>query len=150
MTMSKMLLKLTGIIALAFACVYIVSYIAINLIIPYNYLTVNYDYVLLLILAIFSLITAFGGIIFLHYKDLPINKLKEKKDVILIWSIILFVTTGICGLIGLVVYALLAELFQVNNKVGYIEELAELKKLLDKGLITKDEFESKKKKILDI
>lgn len=146
--MIKTLLKFCGITALAFSGIYILLFVIINIIIPYYYLTS--DYIGVLIFALFSLITSFGGFLFLHYGDLEILVLKKKKEIILIWSIVLFFTTLMGGIIGFIIYVLLSEPLNNGRQISYVKELSELKRLLDDGLITKKEFEAKKKKILDI
>ena len=149
--MSKTLLKLAGITALVFAGLYLFIFVIVHLAIPYNYLADNmYDYAVLLVMAVLSLISAFGGILFLHYKDLSNEGLTEKKGFILAWSIVFLITSGIAGILGFAAYVCLFGNIHFDSKIDYIEEIKELKKLKEKGLITEQEFTSKKKKILDI
>lgn len=150
--MCKTLIKMSGIISVLFACLYTCIFVFIHLAIPYIYLVnSSYDYFILLIIVLMSLISAFGGIIFLHYKDLSNEELKKKKNIILMWSLYFVITSGISGILGLVAYACLCNSDNHSNiKIDYIEEIKELESLMKKGLITQEEFALKKKKILDI
>jgi membrane protease YdiL (CAAX protease family) len=149
--MSKLLLKLAGITSIITACMYLFIFVIVHLTIPYNYMSGHmYDYVTLMIVASLSLISGFGAIIFLHYKDLSEEELKGKKTSILVWSIIFFLTSGISGIFGLAAYGCLCDNGHINSRIDYIEEIKELERLKQKGLITDEEFARKKKKILDI
>jgi hypothetical protein len=149
--MSKILLKLSSITSFVIAGIYFFIFVVVHLTIPYNYLSANiYDYSWLLIFGLLSLIITFAGILFLHYKDLSSNELLKKKNYILIWSIFLILMAGISGFFGLAAYISLIDKRQFNIKIDYIEEIKELEKLKKDGLITEEEFELKKKKVLDI
>jgi hypothetical protein len=149
--MSKKLLKIIGIISLVFAGIYLFLFVTIHLIVPYNYFDINFfDYIIILIMAVFSLLLAFGGIVFLHYSNLSDDMLKIKKEFILAWSIVFLFTSGICGILGLITYTLLYDNASVGEKNDYIDEIKKLEKLKRNGLITEEEFAKKKKKILDI
>lgn len=149
--MSKLLLKLAGITSIITSCLYLFLFMMAHLAIPYNYLSDNMgDYITLLVIVMFSLISCFGAIIFLHYKDLSDDELKSKKNVILFWSILFFLTSGISGIFGLTAYWSLCDDNYSHSKIDYIEEIKELEILKKKGLITEEEFAQKKKKILDI
>lgn len=149
--MSKTILKTVGITSLFFAAINLFIFVISHLLIPYHALATNMPlYFVLLFIAFLSLIWALGGFMFLQYKNLSNEKLKEKKTAILIWSIIFLATANICGLLGLVAFASLLIDPVTENKIGYIEELKKLEKLRKEGLITEKEFASKKKKILDI
>ena len=149
--MSKILLKLSSITAFATAGIYLFLFVIVHLAIPYNYLSNNiYDYNCLLIVGLLSLVITFGGILFLHYKELSNSELKKKKSYILVWSIFLTVIAGPSGLLGLAAYVSLSEKKLMDVKIDYIEEIKELDELKKAGLITEEEFASKKKKILDL
>ena len=149
--MNKILLIIIGIISIALACIYLFAFVTVHLTISYDYLTDNlYEYIVLLIVTVLSFASAFGGVIFLHYTDLPDAELKKKRKLILIWSVIFIISTNICGFLGFIVYVCLSDNIKVASKIDYIEEIKELEKLNKKGLITEEEFTCKKKKILDI
>jgi predicted membrane channel-forming protein YqfA (hemolysin III family) len=149
--MNKALLKASGIVAIICASFYTFVFVLAHVVIPYEYLANDMrDYAILILFAIFALTSLFGGFLFLHYKDLSDEELKNKRNVILYWSIILLITSSISGLIGFVVYCFSVDDLHFGTKISYIEELKALEKLKDKGYITEDEFTRKKKKILDI
>ncbi|MDD2202849.1 MAG: SHOCT domain-containing protein [Bacilli bacterium] len=149
--MSKILLKLSSIVAFVTAGIYLFIFVVVHLAIPYNYISNNfYDYKCILIIGALSLVIAFGGILFNHYKELPYNKIIKKKNYILAWSIFLTIVTGLPGILGLAAYVGLTEEKPGDGKVIYIEEIKKLDELRKEGLITEEEFALKKKKILDL
>jgi membrane protease YdiL (CAAX protease family) len=149
--MNKVLLKVSGIVSIIYASFYTFVFVLAHVVIPFEYLARDMrDYVILIIFALFALISLFGGFLFLHYKDLSEEELKDKRNPILYWSITLLVTSSIAGLIGFIVYCISGENINFNSKISYIEELKALEKLKNNGYITEDEFTRKKKKILDI
>jgi predicted membrane channel-forming protein YqfA (hemolysin III family) len=149
--MNRALLKASGIVSIICASFYTFVFVLAHVVIPYEYLANDMrDYAILILFAIFALTSLFGGFLFLHYKDLSDEELKNKRNAILYWSIILLITSSIAGLIGFVVYCFSTDDLHFGTKISYIEELKALEKLKDKGYITEDEFTRKKKKILDI
>ncbi len=90
-----------------------------------------------------------GGSTMIGYGNLSDGKIIDKKGSILGWSIFFLIFTVIGGVVGLLFY------FTIDSKIftpkrSYIDELRDLEDLRKEGLITKEEFEAKKKKILDI
>lgn len=148
--MTKKLLKTSGYISFVMAGAYLFSFMLIHLCIPYYYLVEEfYGYMPILLLAICSLLSAFGGIIFLQYIRLDDDDLNTKKNYIFSWSIVLLLVCSISGVFALLAYLHLTEINK-DNKLKYIEELKELEKLRKKGIITVEDFNKKKKKLLDI
>lgn len=148
--MSKLLLKISGIVSLCYAGLYLFVFIISHMFVSVLMFDKVSDYLLIVLIGIFALIAAFGGFLLLHYKDLDDDELKMKKNCILIWSIILFLTTGLGGITSLMVYLVLINPFTFSHKNNYINELEELQNLMDDGLISKEEFDKKKKIILNI
>lgn len=148
--MSKKLLKVSSYISFATAAIYFFAFVLSNNYITYHYFIYDMEgYFFLLSLAIFSFFMTFSGILFLHYTNLDEEEYQKKNKVILIWSIILLFISNLSG-----IFALLAYLFINNekesNRIDYIEELKELEKLLKKDIINSDEYNKKKKKLLNI
>jgi hypothetical protein len=88
--------------------------------------------------------------IFLHYKDLVDEKLKEKKSIVLYWSLFFVIISPISGILGIASWIILSGVFHYNTGVSYIDELKQLDILYKKGYITEKEFKAKKKKVLNI
>jgi hypothetical protein len=91
-----------------------------------------------------------GGFAFIHYRDLSDSELKRKEHYILVWSIFFIFSCPISGILGFIVYFSSFMHISFTSKVGYVDELKELEKLLEEGYITEEEFKLKKKKILNI
>jgi len=89
-----------------------------------------------------------GGCRFIDYSKLSDNLIIKDKHIILNWSIFFLIFAMIPGILGLIFYA---EMNSILNKKepSYIEELRSLRTLVDQGIITKAEFETRKQKILE-
>ena len=127
---------------------------------PYHYSTDYYNYnynfgynsdmdfaVLIFVIGIFVLITVpvyIGSYKFLKYSRM--DEIETKQNSIMVWSIVLLLLSCIPGILGLIAC------FTNSNKISssFANELKDLNKLKDDGLITEDEYNKKKKKILDI
>jgi len=134
--MDKIILKITGIITLVLGIFYSITIIGLIVGVP----------------------LIIGGSKFIGYSNMTDERIIEEKNSILGWSIFFLFFTVIGGILGLIYY------FSINgsmNKVSsviknishdtkYLEELEKLKELYDKDIITKEEFEAKKKQILDL
>jgi hypothetical protein len=151
--MNKSLIKISGLFAIILSAINIIVFIAVNFAISYVYLADGIGaYIVLLIIAIISIIYMLVGLMFLHYSKLPDNMIKQKKKVILIWAFLLFILNPFSSIFAFLAYFSMLEIkiYNKNIKIDYIEEIKELQKLKDEGYITDKEFQTKKKKILDI
>lgn len=122
--------------------------------------------IIALIIGIFWCITLFGiiwgvplivgGSLFISYSNLSDEEIKEKKGAILTWSIIFILFALLPGILGLIGYCNLdkppvkKEENKETKEASMEDQLRELDKLLKEKLITKAEYDKKKKKILDI
>lgn len=117
-----------------------------------------------IIVGIFSCITIIGllwgipliigGNKFLKFAVMDDEELLLYRDSILGWSIFFFFFTVVAGIIGLIYYIGMVK-ENTNNtsrssKDDYIEELKRLKELYDSRAITQEEYEQKKKQILNL
>ena len=108
--------------------------------------------------AIIGIPLIIGGIKFMNYSNMTEEKLTSQKSSILGWSIFFLIFTFISGVLGLIYYFSLTETYDnitdkiksKNRDLGYLEELEKLKELYDKEILTKDEYEAKKKQVLDL
>ena len=99
-----------------------------------------------------------GGSKFMNYYNMTDEKLLSVKSSILGWSIFFLIIIFPVGIIGLIYYFSLTETFDnitdsFKNKkydTKYLDELERLKELYDKEILTKEEYEAKKKQILDL
>ena len=90
-----------------------------------------------------------GGSTVIGYSNLSDEAIEEKKGSILGWSIFFLFFTFIGGVLGIIFY------FTMDKKVftrksDYMEEIKKLDELRKAGMISDEEYEAKKKKILDI
>ncbi len=78
------------------------------------------------------------------------EEIKEKKDIILIWTIVFLFICQISGILSLIFY-LTIDSSTTNKKSSYnkYDELEKIKKLYDDKVLSKEEFESEKEKILN-
>lgn len=89
-----------------------------------------------------------GGSRMIDFSKMEDEKLEGYKTHYLVWSIIFLVFATIAGVLALVYYVG-AYLDNKSSKISYIEEIESLKKLYDERAITKEEFETRKKEILE-
>lgn len=151
--MNKSLIKISGLFAIILSAINIIVFITVNFAISYVYLADGIGaYIVLLIIAIISIIYMLVGLMFLHYSKLPDHMIKQKKKVVLIWAFLLFILNPFSSIFAFLAYFSMLEIKIYNKdiKIDYIEEIKELQKLKDEGYITDKEFQTKKKKILDI
>jgi membrane-bound ClpP family serine protease len=131
--MEKVLLKVSGIIAIILGILYCFTIIGILWGIP----------------------LIIGGSTMIGYSNQSNKEIIEKKNSILCWSIFFLFFTVIGGILGLMFYFTMDDdkkifNFNSNNKNDYIDEIRKLDELRKNGIITEEEYEAKKKKILDI
>lgn len=99
---------------------------------------------------IFGIPMIIGGFKLNSYSDLSDDEIINYKNSILGWSIFFVIFSLIAGILGLIYYfGISNDTKYSDNSSDYMDELEKLKKLYDDKVITKEEFESKKKKILD-
>jgi predicted membrane protein len=111
------------------------------------------------ILGILCCITIFGAIVgipmiiggqkFREYSLLSDEEVKKNKDNILIWTIVFLFICQISGIIGLVFYFTMDENNIISPKQDKYSELEKLNQLYKDKVITKEEFEKEKEKILN-
>jgi membrane-bound ClpP family serine protease len=132
--MEKVLLKVSGIIAIILGILYCFTIIGILWGIP----------------------LIIGGSTMIGYSNQSNKEIIEKKNSILCWSIFFLFFTVIGGILGLMFYFTMDDDKKIfnfnsnNNKNDYIDEIRKLDELRKNGIITEEEYEAKKKKILDI
>ena len=90
-----------------------------------------------------------GGSTIIGYSNLPDDEVREKKDSILGWSIFFLFFTFFAGILGLI-FCFTMDKAVFANKNDYIDEIKKLDQLRKQGIITDEEYDAKKKKILDI
>ncbi len=107
--------------------------------------------------AIVGIPLVIGGVKFKDYSSLSDEELMTHKDAIIIWTIVFLFINQISGILGLV-FVVTNNLFNVNqcNETNHTnfdnnkyESLEKLKKLYDDKILTKEEYEKEKDKILN-
>lgn len=117
-----------------------------------------------IVLGIICCLTIFGAIIGVpliiggnKIKDmanLSDQELLQQKDTILIWMVVFLVFNQISGILLLIFYidmdgSISSSFKGSNNNDNKYDELEKLKKLYDDKVLTKEEFETEKEKILN-
>ena len=117
-----------------------------------------------IVLGIICCLTIFGAIIGVpliiggnKIKDmanLSDQELLQQKDTILIWMVVFLVFNQISGILLLIFYidmdgSISSSFKDNNNNDNKYDELEKLKKLYDDKVLTKEEFETEKEKILN-
>ena len=94
-----------------------------------------------------------GGYKLYDYSNMPDNEVVNYKSSILGWSIFLIFFSFISGILGLIYYigltSLNNQMYKDVDSTDYVAELENLKKLYDDKILTKEEYQNKKKQILD-
>lgn len=124
--MDKSLLQIGGLIAIIIGVFYSITIIGLILGVP----------------------MIIGGVAFTNYAKLRPDEVMYAKNSILGWSIFFLIFSLIPGILGIIYYLGMIDVFSSKSSNNYIDELKNLKELLDSGAITKTEFETKKKQIL--
>ena len=90
-----------------------------------------------------------GGSRMIDFSKMEDEEFEKYKTQFLIWSVFFLFFAPIAGILALIYYASLY--FDVSRKpnMNYIDEIEALKKLYDEKAITKEEFETRKKEILE-
>ncbi len=149
--MNKVLSKIVSIISFVFAIMYFIVFVSFHFLVSYDYFVNNiHYYIVLLLMGIGAFVSACAGFAFNDYKDLSMEKLKEKKNAILIWSAIFIFSCTACSILTLLLYIGLFYDFSNTKTQDYVDEIYELEKIKEKGIITEKEFKAKKKKLLNI
>lgn len=94
-----------------------------------------------------------GGLAFLKYAKMDNDELLQYKGSILGWSIFFLIFTFISGILGLIFYLDNSNLGTNQNTTktsNFSNQIKELDKLRQDGLISDEDYETKKKQILDI
>ena len=117
-----------------------------------------------IVLGIICCLTIFGAIVGVpliiggnKIKDmanLSDQELLQQKDTILIWMVVFLVFNQISGILLLIFYidmdgSISSSFKGNNNNDNKYDELEKLKKLYDDKVLTKEEFETEKEKILN-
>ena len=94
-----------------------------------------------------------GGCKFNDYSKMDDEELEKNKDTILIWIIVFLFINQISGVIALIAF-LLGEVNSSNYMKSYrqnnkYDELERIKKLYDEKILSKEEYEKEKARILD-
>lgn len=133
--MDKSLLKISGIISIVIGFLFCITFFG----------------------AIVGIPLIIGGVKFKDYSSLSDEELMSHKDSIIIWTIVFLFINQISGILGLV-FVVTNNLFNVSqgNETSYTnfdnnkyESLEKLKKLYDDKVLTKEEYEKEKDKILN-
>ncbi len=94
-----------------------------------------------------------GGYKLYDYSNMPDNEVVNYKSSILGWSIFFIFFSFISGILGLIYYigltSLNNQMYKDVDSTDYVAELENLKKLYDDKILTKEEYQNKKKQILD-
>lgn len=125
----------------------------------------NISGIIAFIVGILACITIVGAIVGVpliiggnKLRDLAMASDEEvfrEKDTILIWTIVFMYLCQISGVLSLIFYILMLNKYNEsitggsNFKPSGYQELEELKKIYDDGIITKKEYEERKAKILE-
>lgn len=126
--MDKTLIKAAGITAIIFGILYSITIIG----------------------AIIGVPLIIGGSNFVDYSKLDDEKIKEKKDTMLGWSIFFTLTAFIPGVLGLIGYVSLFENVNiVSKKQAFKDKIVELDEMKKDGLLTESEYKKRKEKILE-
>lgn len=92
-----------------------------------------------------------GGIKFNQYSKMNDDELPKNRDSVLVWSIVFLFINQISGVLGIVAFLLdepsIKNSLNISN--NKYDELEKLKKLYDDKVLTKEEFESEKSRILN-
>lgn len=92
-----------------------------------------------------------GGYKLYDYSNYDDETILEHKGSILAWSIFFIFFSFIAGILGLIYYIGIStnkvEVQSTSN--SYVNELEDLKRLYDEHILTKEEYDAKKKEILD-
>lgn len=94
-----------------------------------------------------------GGNKFINYSKMNDEEIEANKDNILIWTIVFLFINQLAGVIALIAYIL----YEVSNtnyvksrkQYGKYDELERIKKLYDDKVLSKEEYESEKARILN-
>ena len=123
----KILLKAAGIIGIIFGALACLTIIGI----------------------IFGIPMIIGGYYLYNYSNMDDSEIINYKNSIFGWSIFFCIFSIIPGVLGLIYYFGLTNEGFTFTKKDHINDLEKLKKLYDDRAITKEEYEEKKKEILD-
>ena len=92
-----------------------------------------------------------GGIKFNQYSKMNDDELSKSRDSVLVWSIVFLFINQISGVLGIVAFLLdepsIKNSLNISN--NKYDELEKLKKIYDDKVLTKEEFESEKSRILN-
>lgn len=133
--MDKSLLKVSGIISIVVGIIYCLSIIG----------------------AIVGIPLIIGGIKIKDYASYSDIQIYESKDTILIWTIVFLLFNQISGILLLIFYIdNIGKTTTNNNNTNTnntnsdkYEELEKIKKLYDEKILTKEEYENEKSRILN-
>lgn len=133
--MDKSLLKVSGIISIVVGVIYCLSIIG----------------------AIIGIPLIIGGIKIKDYASYSDIQIYESKDTILIWTIVFLLFNQISGILLLIFYIdNIGKTTTNNNNTNTnntnsdkYEELEKIKKLYDEKILTKEEYEKEKSRILN-
>lgn len=133
--MDKSLLKVSGIISIVVGVIYCLSIIG----------------------AIVGIPLIIGGIKIKDYASYSDIQIYESKDTILIWTIVFLLFNQISGILLLIFYIdNIGKTTTNNNNINTnntnsdkYEELEKIKKLYDEKILTKEEYENEKSRILN-
>lgn len=133
--MDKSLLKVSGVISIVVGVIYCLSIIG----------------------AIIGIPLIIGGIKIKDYASYSDIQIYESKDTILIWTIVFLLFNQISGILLLIFYIdNIGKTTTNNNNTNTnntnsdkYEELEKIKKLYDEKILTKEEYENEKARILD-
>lgn len=133
--MDKSLLKVSGVISIVVGVIYCLSIIG----------------------AIIGIPLIIGGIKIKDYASYSDIQIYESKDTILIWTIVFLLFNQISGILLLIFYIdNIGKTTTTNNNTNTnntnsdkYEELEKIKKLYDEKILTKEEYENEKSRILN-
>ena len=102
---------------------------------------------------IFGALLIYSGMILLKYKNMSIEELNNNSQNILTWGLVLLFVDIVAGICTLIAFTLISCTNPDEGKVEKVEsssfnELEKAYDLLSKGIITEEEYEEIKNKIL--
>ena len=127
--MDKTILKISGIVAIVFGIILSVTIIGLIAGVP----------------------MIIGGMKFNELSKSTEEEICKNKDTILIWSIVFLFICQLSGILGLIFYFSMSNFsfsFNSNNSDKY-DELEKLNKLYKDKVLTKEEYEMEKSRILN-
>ena len=101
--------------------------------------------------AIVGIPVIIGGIKLREYSNMTIEEIKMQKENLLIWTIVMLLLCTLSGVLCLIFYISLdnQSLFTSTKTNSYYDDLERINKLYKDKVLTKEEYEAEKARILN-